>query len=384
MATAVQFGAGNIGRGFLGELFYRSGLETVFIEINEDLIKALNQARRYRIEIRDEAGNYPTRVENVRAVLASDEDAVAEEVARAEIAATAVGVAALPQVAPLIAKGLVRRFSSPGSEPLNIIICENLLHSADYMRKEINKHILEKLRPDINKRLGLSEAVVSRMVPLVTEEERRQSPLYIAAEKYARLPVDAKGFVGEIPEIYGLKPVDNITAFQEQKLFTHNLGHALTAYFGYEKGYVYIYQAVADEEIKKKVLAALAESGEALVKKHPITREEQEAHIADLLSRFANRALGDTIARVARDPVRKLGPNDRLIGAGKLALEYGIKPHNLIVGIIAALGYDNPQDVQAVRLQEMLRGKGLKIVLKEVSGLKEGDELFEMIVAAHH
>lgn len=100
MATAVQFGAGNIGRGFLGELFYRSGLETVFIEINEDLVKALNQARRYEIEIRDEAGNYPIPVGNVRAVLASDEDAVAEEVARAEIAATAVGVAALPQAAP--------------------------------------------------------------------------------------------------------------------------------------------------------------------------------------------------------------------------------------------------------------------------------------------
>ena len=384
MATAVQFGAGNIGRGFLGELFYRSGLETVFIEINEDLVKALNQTRRYEIEIRDEAGNYHILVENVRAVLASDEDAVAEEVAGAKIAATAVGVAALAQIAPLIAKGLICRFASPDAEPLNIIVCENLLHSADYMRKEINKHIPEELRPDINERLGLSEAVVSRMVPLVTEEERGQSPLYIAAEKYARLPVDAKGFVGQIPEIYGLRPVDNITAFQEQKLFTHNLGHALFAYFGYQKGYEYIYEAVADEEIKKKVLAALAESREALIKKHPITREEQEAHIADLLSRFANRALGDTIIRVARDPIRKLGPNDRLIGAAKLASENEIKPSNLITGIVAALGYDNPQDAQAVRLQEMLREKGLKFVLEEVSGLNAGDELFEMIVAAHH
>jgi len=384
MATAVQFGAGNIGRGFLGELFYRSGLETVFIEINEELVQVLNQAGRYEIEIRDDAGNYPALVENVRAVLATNENAVAEEAARAKIAATAVGVAALSQVAPLIAKGLIRRFASPEAKALNIIICENLLHSADYMRKEISKHMPEKLRSHINKRLGLSEAVVSRMVPLVTEEERRQNPLYIAAEKYAHLPVDAKGFVGEIPGIYGLKPVNNITAFQEQKLFTHNLGHALFAYFGYQKGYEYIYQAVADEEIKKKVLAALAESSEALVKKHPITREEQEAHIADLLSRFANRALGDTIFRVARDPLRKLGPNDRLIGAAKLALKYGIKPHNLIAGIMAALAYDSPEDAQAVRLQKMLREKGLEFVLKEVSGLGEEDELFKMIVVAHH
>ncbi|KPJ58176.1 MAG: hypothetical protein AMS15_09030, partial [Planctomycetes bacterium DG_23] len=177
MATAVQFGAGNIGRGFLGELFYRSGLETVFIEINEELVQVLNQAGRYEIEIRDDAGNYPALVENVRAVLATNENAVAEEAARAKIAATAVGVAALSQVAPLIAKGLIRRFASPEAKALNIIICENLLHSADYMRKEISKHMPEKLRSHINKRLGLSEAVVSRMVPLVTEEERRQNPL---------------------------------------------------------------------------------------------------------------------------------------------------------------------------------------------------------------
>jgi len=41
----IQFGAGNIGRSFIGQLFSRSGYEVVFVDINKELIKEVNKKR---------------------------------------------------------------------------------------------------------------------------------------------------------------------------------------------------------------------------------------------------------------------------------------------------------------------------------------------------
>jgi mannitol-1-phosphate 5-dehydrogenase len=201
----------------------------------------------------------------------------------------------------------------------------------------------------------------------------------ITVEEYSILPVDKQGFKGKIPRIKGVVPYENLKAYEEQKLFIHNAGHALFAYLGYLKGYKYIYEAVEDERIYEIVRGALEESGKALNKKHRFTPQEQEAHIKDLIKRFANRDLGDTVARVGRDPLRKLSPRERLIGAARLSLKYGIKPLNLVKGIAAALRYDNPGDKEAVELSRNLGTKGLDWVLKEVCGLEEKSELSKMV-----
>ncbi|MHB9125353.1 MAG: mannitol dehydrogenase family protein, partial [Armatimonadota bacterium] len=274
-----------------------------------------------------------------------------------------------------IAEGIKLRADSGVTEPLNIIICENLLRASEVLRG----YILAALPPEyegyVREHVGLVESVVSRMVPVMTDEQRERDPLLVVVEEYKKLPVDRKGFVGPIPEIVGMEPRENFGGYVERKLFTHNMGHAVAAYLGYLRGHEYIWQAVGDPAVTTVLRAALAETGAALVKKHGFTPEEHQAHIEDLLHRFANVALGDTVARVGRDPIRKLGPEDRLIGGAKLAMQYGITPRNVCTGIAAALLFDPADDPAARKIQQMT----LDEVFVQVCGIDAAGELAGLI-----
>ncbi len=178
-------------------------------------------------------------------------------------------------------------------------------------------------------------------------------------------------------------PKDNLKIYEEMKLFIHNLGHSMFAYAGYLKGYKYIWQAVEDEKISKVVQNAMNEAALALIKKHRVSKKEIQDYISNLLKRFANKELRDTIYRVGREPLRKLGPNDRLTGAAKLTMQYNIVPENISVGIASALRYSDTSDKEAVILQNILKSKRIKDVLKEVCGLEKENNLTKLIVSAY-
>ena len=374
---AVHFGAGNIGRGFLGQLYSRSGWETVFVDVDATVIAALNERRGYEIQIVGER-SFAIEVGNVRAVDGRDADAVAREVATADLLGTSVGVGALPHVAPALARGIALR-AQRQAPPISILICENLLSAGAELRRMIEAHIPNEAADYLATQVGFVETVISRMVPIVTADRRERDALYIAVEEYSVLPVDATAFVGPIPEIEGMDPRPNLEAYEERKIFTHNCAHALCSYFGYRKGYTFVWETVRDPRLRSDVSKGLWESGEALVLKHGFTREQHQEHIDDLLSRFANKALGDTIARCGRDSIRKLGRRDRLVGSALLALEYGQRPDMLVRGIVAALRYDNPEDPKAVELQNRLTREGVDAVLEGVCGLSKAEPLAEMI-----
>jgi len=375
---AIQFGAGNIGRGFTAQLFTESGYEVVFVDVVDEIVRLINERRSYPIEI---VGDNPQTViiRNIRAVHGADREAVAGEVLDASLVCTAVGVNALRHVAPSIAMGIRLRADGGVSDPLNIIICENLLHASDVLRGYILKALPPEYADYVAGNVGFVESVVSRMVPVMTEEQRRKDPLLVVVEEYKKLPVARRGFVGDIPEIVGFQPYDNFGAYVERKLFTHNLGHAAAAYLGYLRGHEYVYRAVGDPVVRAVVEKALAETGEALIKRHGFTPDEHREHIEDLLHRFANVALGDTVARVGRDPIRKLGPDDRLIGGAKLALSYGITPRNVCLAAAAALVYDNPDDPAAMEIQRTIREEGLDRVFEAICGIAPDSELAQLI-----
>jgi len=375
---AVVFGAGNIGRGFLGQLFFQSGYQIVFVELAEDIIDRLNADRAYPIKIVGD-GQRTYLVQGARAIHAKDVEHIIEEIKTADILATAVGVNALPAIAPTIAKSIQQRFDSGNTAELNVIICENIIHSGEHLKRLVLQHLPPRYHATIDQNIGWVATVVSRMVPVVTEEMKKENPAQIAVEPYCILPVDKTAFKGPLPRIEGFHFADNLPALEERKLFAHNAGHALCAYFGYHKGFTYIYQAIRDKQIRRKTLTGLSESGRALIKKHRFTPKEHKAHIEDLVRRFGNVALGDTVARVARDPIRKLGRNDRLVGSALLALEYRIKPVHLLEGIVAALRYDNAEDQKAVQLQRLLSDEGIAHVLETVCSLDPSEPLFDLI-----
>jgi mannitol-1-phosphate 5-dehydrogenase len=375
---AVMYGAGNIGRGFIGKIFSDSGYEVCFIDIDRRIIDAFNKEGQYDVKIVADGYEEIAKVNNVYAVDGNTKVA-AKKIAECDIMATAVGVKVLPYIVDNIANGIKLRMTGVNS-PLNIILAENQLNVDELMKEMIYKKLDAKEQEWADENLGLVEASIGRMVPPLAEEERKGSPLLIAVEPYSELPVDSMGFKGPIPELVGLKPFTPFSFYIKRKLFLHNMGHAICAYLGWQKKYEYISDAIRDKEIYNKTRNAMELTVQALSKEYPqIPLSEIEANKEDLLQRFHNRALKDTISRVANDPQRKLRRDDRLIGAALYCLDNGIKPDEIIEGIIAAINYDNPNDAAAIEIQTYLSEFGLNYVVEHVMGIDKASKLAELI-----
>jgi mannitol-1-phosphate 5-dehydrogenase len=379
MKQAIMFGAGNVGRGFLGQLFSESGYRVTFVDIDEPLLAALNERGHYTIQLVTNTSTQTVAVGPVRGLLATDQEQVVQALAEADIGATAVGARALEYIAPNLAAGIMRRANQGLERPLHLIVCENLKGAAQILRQMVEDRLPAAYHPYLAGQVGFVDTVIARMVPPLTPELRAQDPSLIIVEPYKELPVDADAFIGPPPEIVGMIPDRPFSFYTERKLYIHNAGHAVLAYLGYRQNYEYGYQALEHQEIAEAVRGAMTESQQALEKKYNLPAGRLTGHVNDLLDRFRNRALGDTIFRLGRDPSRKLAHQDRLVGAALNALSQQVQPHYLVEGIVAALHFDHPDDPVAGQLQQQLQQVGLETILKEICGLEPGSELARLI-----
>jgi len=379
MKKLVQFGAGNIGRSFIGQLFSRAGYEIVFVDVDETVIQALNEKRSYTVEIRDEHSE-SVPIENVRGVNAGDTESVAAEVAEADCLGSAVGKNYLAAIVPTLARGLELRLRKHGRRPIDLIICENILDGASFLRGEFRK-VLPAGFP-LEEMLGLVETSIGKMVPIMSAQDRERDPLLVYAEAYNTLILDKKAFRAPIPDVPGLDPKDNMKAYVERKSFIHNLGHAMLAYVEgiLGRNYTCTWEAVREAELRATAKAAMWESGRALIAAYPdeFNAANQEEHIENLLKRFGNVYLGDTIFRVGRDVRRKLARDDRLIGAMRFDLERGVEPEVTAQGAAAACFFRKPDEAGLPfgpdeEFRSLIFPKGLDYILSHVCGLSEAD-----------
>jgi mannitol-1-phosphate 5-dehydrogenase len=365
---AVHFGAGNIGRGFIGLLLAQAGLDLCFVDVNAELVQRIRERGAYTVRL---LGQETTteRVEGVTALDGRDLEAVAQAIAEADLVTTSVGPGALVHIAPAIAAGLRLR----GPKPLNIIACENMVGASSALREHV-----QAAAGGVALTAAFPNAVVDRIVPNY-KPEAGEDPLTIAVEPYHEWLVDRSAVVEPMPHVAGMGLVANLPAYTERKLFGLNMGHAIVAYLGYLQGHTYIHEAVADPLIRSTLMTALVEAGLALVHRHGFTEAEQAAYASKMLQRFANPALGDPVVRVGRDPLRKLGPADRLVAPAKLAIEAGLLPRGLARGIAAGLLFNPSADPAAVALAQRVQTEGLEPVITSVTGLPADSVLFRLI-----
>ena len=382
MKSAVMFGGGNIGRGFIGQLLSESGYEVTFIDVDAELLDAMNKNHKYHLQTVSNEGVKDYWVGPVKAVNSNDKEAVAAAVAKADIGATAVGANVLKYIAPNIAAGLALR-AKENAAPINFIICENLHGAAAYVRELVTQSIPAEAKDYLEKKTGFVNTVIGRMVPAPTPEMRAEDVTLIKVEPYKELPVDKNGFVGEIPEIVAMTPYDSFDVFTARKLYIHNCGHALMSYVGYQRGYELGWEALNDPEVKAFMLAGLRESVDGICAEYNADSKWLYAHVDDLLERFSNKMLGDKIFRLGRDPMRKLAAEDRLVGAANLACKCGVKPVHLAWGIAAALFFDPADDKSAQTLQGILKEKGPEATIAEVAGIQPGSMLSKLVLDAY-
>ena len=369
---AVHFGAGNIGRGFVGLLLHRGGYELVFSDVAGALVDAINAVDSYTVH-EVGAGGADTVVTGFRALnSATDPDAVAAEVSTADVVTTAVGPTILKFVAPLIVAGL--RLRDPALPPLQIMACENAIGATDLLRVEVVGLAAEDWDPD---RAVFANTAVDRIVPA----QPAGAGVDVTVEPFFEWAIERRPFGEHPPVIPGAHFVDDLAPYIERKLFTVNTGHAATAYFGAMAGIELIADALADPAIAARVAAALEETSALLARKHGLDAAELAEYRATILQRFRNPALADTVWRVGRQPLRKLSRHERFVGPAADAAELGLPVESLVAAMGAALAFEDPEDAQAVELQQLLHTTDAAELTGIVTGLAEEHPLFAPVRA---
>lgn len=363
MKQAVQFGAGNIGRGFIGAVLSQAGYHVTFADVNQEVIDRINADKSYTVHVMD--------VECQDIVISdidgvnSGTDAIIAPIVNADIITTAVGLRILQFIAPAIAKGITARMKAGETRPLNIVACENGLKASSQLKEHVYKALDAEAAAWADANVGFADCSVDRIVPPV----RSENPIDVVVENFYEWNVEEASFVGGAPCIEGMNLASNLIAYIERKLFTLNTGHAITAYLGQRKGYATIDEAIADPEIYAVVKAAMCESGEALVRKYGFDHDAHFKYIDKIIKRFKNPYLKDDVTRVGREPLRKLSDTDRLILPTKTALSYGLPVDNLLKGVAAALHFHNEEDPQAVELQKLIADEGVRNAAAKITGL---------------
>lgn len=331
MKKLLQFGAGKIGRSFIAQVFSKAEYEIIFVDIDPCVVKSINESGSYDVIIKSDEKEEKYTVDHISAIDVTATRKVIKAIIETDIISISVGKKSLLKLARILARGIKNRYTEVPGTPVDIILAENVRDAASLLSAEIARRI-----PDVPVKsyVGFVETSIGKMVPLMTEEQMQQDPLSVFAEPYNDLIVDAKAFRAGIPDVGSLDPKENMKAWVDRKIFIHNLGHAVLAYHS-NALYPEIkttWEALDRQNLFEITRATMLQSARVLQQLYPaeFTMEELSDHIDDLLQRFANRALGDTIYRVGCDISRKLARDDRLMIPVEKAITTGLD-HDLIL-----------------------------------------------------
>ena len=381
LKKAVHFGAGSIGRGFIGLELFQAGYHVTFVDISKTIVDEMNARKQYTVEIVGDKSK-KILVENISAINSNENpDALVQEIVDADIITTAVGSNALKYIAPNIAKGLSKRVES-NQNPLNIIAGENRVDNSSELRRLIFENLDKSTQEKIDQLVGFPNDSVDRIVPAQNHPE---DPLLVRVESYAEWFIDSKAVVGDkkiFDDIDSVELVNNLEAYTERKLFTINTGHASIAYVAYQKGIKDMFEAARDDDVIDIIWNVWKETGTVLLEKYKFDELDYGRYVETTAKRFANTHLADEVTRVARGPIRKISPADRLVSPANQLIAMGKTPSALAKVISYVLKFDYDQDPEAVELQAFIKEHGIDEAITKFTGAEKNSKLFELIKSA--
>jgi len=379
VGTAVHFGGGNIGRGFIAELLYETGYNIVFVDVVDDLIDKINRVKSFKITEIGEDGKKTKTIKNYKALNSKHSmDEVVQTIADADIVTCAVGPNVLKFIAKPIADGITKRTAS---KPIAVIACENMINATDALKEIIVKNLSEEVTKDLDSKAEFGNSAIDRIVPTQPTPSSDEESLDVLIESFYEWCVETTGFKSGHPNVKGIHWVDNLEPYIERKLFTVNTSHATAAYFGYNKGIKTIHESMADPEIKKEVHNALEETAHLITNKHGIKPEEQEKYVNTIVTRISNPYLEDVPVRVGRAPLRKLGRKERFIGPAAQLAEQGYDVTHLLQGVEMALRFQNVEgDDESKELAKIMSEQSPDQATTTLTGLEKDHPLYNKVL----
>ena len=378
---AIILGAGRIGRGFVTELMTLNNIQVTFFDAMPAMVESLNREKEYTIHV---LGNpdLDLRKTDVVAYETSDTDKLAQCWQEADFVFTACGGKNLKSVGATLASAFKKMAAAGKLHVSNIVTCENWIDPA----KDLKEGILEKLSvqeaEEFEKYTGVSEAVILCTGTGAPDPSKVANPMDTWVQNLRYLPIDRDRIKGEIPKLEYVEFVPAFGDLLKQKIYTNNTSVATVAYLGRLLGKTYVAESANDPQIEPILDGVYAEINQALVKGLGINEESQLAFSKRAKAKYTDPDIIDVVTRIGRDPIRKLGPEDRFIGPMTIAINAGVEPKNIALGCAAALYFENPEDESAVELAKMRREKGIDYILENVSKLDLNGPVAKEIKAA--
>lgn len=364
---AIHFGAGNIGRGFIGAALQDAGYRVVFADVNTELVEELNAAESYHV-IELGLDGQTREYRNFEAINSlTQRDRLVELIAESDVITASVGANVLPRIAEVIAVGLDRRRRP---EPAVVMACENAVNATDLLAKEILKYHA------VQTRAVFCNTAVDRIVP---QQPEGLSPS-VEVEAFSEWVIETKNLRGGRIEIAAATLVEDLGPYIERKLFTVNTAHCAVAYLGQQHGFPTIASAMQSSEIVAQVQQILDETSTALIRKFGFDPERHAGYVRKTLARLASEVIDDQVERVGRQPLRKLSRRERLISPAAYLAELGIATPGLLAAISAALSFRAPDDPEVQLLEQKLRDLRPEDFVAEVCGIDSAHPLFDSLV----
>lgn len=348
--SILIYGAGAIGRGYLPWVFHPDEFDYYFVETNIMLRNNLNRNKSY-ITYKTGKGRYENRKVPLKYCYAAGEER--KRIAQVDAVITAVG-------------------------PRNILsIYENLKNSSTPVICFENDASLPEMLVSITNNqnifFGIPDVITSNTAP---RNLLARDPLSIVTE-------DGACFVDKRASHLGgdcnyVTP-EELKKQWLAKLYIHNTSHCIAAYLGYLSGVKYLHEAMQNKSIEKIVAGSIKEIEQMLLSIFRLDKGFVAWYSKKELKRFRNILLYDPINRVAREPLRKLASNERLIGAAQLCLSSSIIPKNIMLGIMAAFCYENTYDPD-YNIKYLAKALEPKDFLRLIIRLRPGEPLFEILL----
>ncbi len=371
MKQLLQIGAGNIGRGLIGRLFYEAGFDVVFADVDYDMIDALNQTKSYRV-IRMGQTQTTQVIQIKDAINSTNQDDFNDAFKQATVITTAVG----PSILKYVANNIVSAIKAGNlSGPKTILACENYIRASSHLKTQVYALLDEHEKKQANELLTFNDVAVDCIVPPSGKIKKPD----VCVEDFYELVVETNDQQSTISNMTNIMVTTQVSPYVERKLYTLNGSHALTAYLGYFYGHETIEQAIYDQRIEPIVRAYLAQVQGVLIKKHGFDPNQMQMYANTIINRFKNPYLHDQVTRVGRELLRKLGRNERFMGPLQDAINSGL-PHDwLIKGIAIALCYQDLDDLDVQVLHRLYRLKSEQETLQLLTGLTDQSLLDKLI-----
>ncbi|QIQ20580.1 mannitol-1-phosphate 5-dehydrogenase [Zophobihabitans entericus] len=357
--NVIHFGAGNIGKGFIANVLSHNGFHICFVDVDQTNIATIRKENKYLIEVLD-TKPYFVEVNNV-SILDSihEQTQIVEQICQADLITTSVGVNNLPRIAPLIIQGLIERFKRHRT-PVNIIANENAINATNILKQAITQQ-LPTSEQQILTQVGFVNSAIDRQAISTTYN----GTTITAVEPFWEWVINQKEMVeNNLPKIQGVTYVDDLQPYIEKKLYIVNLGHASLAYLGFIANKTTILDVLSIPVFRQFVKNVMSDSARYLIAEYQFAEQTLADYIEDTLSRFANPHIKDSVLRVAKSPIRKLGVNERLIGPLSQLQSRKLPTHNLSKVVAMALLFSDQQDSEAITLQDFIQQHGIEAAIK--------------------